>query len=70
MPSKSWAQHRLMTAVEHDPAFAKKVGIPVSVGKDFAKDDNRAGITEHPDSKATTRAKLHGDHVRNSSRNT
>jgi hypothetical protein len=39
MPSKSPAQHRLMEAVAHSPAFAKKVGISQSVGKDFAKAD-------------------------------
>jgi hypothetical protein len=39
MPSKSKKQHNLMTAVAHNPAFAKKVGIPVSVGKDFSAAD-------------------------------
>lgn len=39
MPSKSPSQHRLMEAVAHNPGFAKKVGIPQSVGKDFAKAD-------------------------------
>ena len=39
MPSTSKAQARLMAAVAHNPAFAKKVGIPVSVGKDFNKAD-------------------------------
>jgi hypothetical protein len=39
MPSKSKAQHKLMTAVAHNKAFAKKVGIPQSVGKDFAEAD-------------------------------
>ena len=39
MPSKSKAQHNLMMAVAHSPAFAKKVGIPTSVGKEFAKAD-------------------------------
>jgi hypothetical protein len=39
MPSKSSAQHRLMEAVAHDPKFAKKVGIPQSVGQDFAAAD-------------------------------
>jgi len=39
MPSKSPAQHRLMEAVAHSPKFAKKVGIPTSVGKEFAKAD-------------------------------
>tara|TARA_R110000868_G_scaffold114309_8_gene306350 strand:+ start:15656 stop:15943 length:288 start_codon:yes stop_codon:yes gene_type:complete len=39
MPSKSKAQHSLMEAVAHNPVFAKKTGIPQSVGKDFAKAD-------------------------------
>lgn len=39
MPSKSKAQHNLMEAVAHSPAFAKKVGIKQSVGKDFAEAD-------------------------------
>ncbi len=39
MPSKSPAQKRLMQAVAHSPKFAKKVGIPTSVGKEFAKAD-------------------------------
>lgn len=39
MPSKSPAQHRLMEAVSHDPGFAKKAGIPQSVGTDFVKAD-------------------------------
>ena len=39
MPSKSKAQHNLIAAVAHNPAFAKKVGIPQSVGKDFTEAD-------------------------------
>jgi hypothetical protein len=39
MPSKTLSQHRLMEAVAHNPKFAKKVGVPQSVGKDFAKAD-------------------------------
>jgi len=39
MPSKSPAQHKLMEAVAHNPAFAKKVGISQKVGKEFAKAD-------------------------------
>lgn len=39
MPSKSAKQHRMMAAVAHSPEFAKKVGIPVSVGKEFVKAD-------------------------------
>jgi hypothetical protein len=39
MPSKSPAQKRLMQAVAHSPEFAKKVGVPQKVGKEFAKAD-------------------------------
>lgn len=35
VPSPSKSQFRLMAAVEHNPRFAKKVGIPQKVGKDF-----------------------------------
>ena len=42
MPSKSAKQHNLMEAVAHSPKFAKKVGIPQSVGKDFAAADKKA----------------------------
>ena len=35
MPSSSKKQHNFMAAIAHNPAFAKKVGIPQSVGKDF-----------------------------------
>jgi hypothetical protein len=35
MPSVSKKQHNLMAAIAHNPAFAKKVGVPQSVGKDF-----------------------------------
>lgn len=39
MPSKSKAQARFMAAVAHSPEFAKKVGVPMSVGKDFNQAD-------------------------------
>jgi hypothetical protein len=37
-----------MRAVAHDPAFAKRVGIPVSVGKEFAAADKKAGTQRLP----------------------
>jgi hypothetical protein len=37
MPAKSPAQKRLMDAAAHNPAFAKKVGVPVKVAKEFSK---------------------------------
>jgi hypothetical protein len=39
MPSVSKKQHNFMAAIAHNPAFAKKVGIPQSVGKDFNQAD-------------------------------
>jgi len=39
MPSSSAKQHKFMEAVAHNPAFAKKVGVPQSVGKDFSTAD-------------------------------
>jgi len=39
MPSVSKKQAHLMAAVAHNPAFAKKVGIPQSVGQDFNQAD-------------------------------
>jgi len=39
MPSKSAKQHNFMEAVAHNPAFAKKVGVPKSVGEDFSQAD-------------------------------
>lgn len=35
MPSKSPAQARLMAAAAHNPKFAKKVGVPPGVAKEF-----------------------------------
>ena len=39
MPSTSKKQHNFMEAVAHNAAFAKKAGVPQSVGKDFAEAD-------------------------------
>lgn len=39
MPSVSKKQHNLMAAVANNPAFAKRVGIPRSVGEEFMKAD-------------------------------
>jgi len=37
MPPKSKKQERFMQAVANNPKFAKKVGVPQSVGKEFTK---------------------------------
>jgi hypothetical protein len=39
MPSTSKKQHNFMAAVANNPAFAKEVGVPQSVGKDFSNAD-------------------------------
>ena len=39
MPSTSKKQHNFMEAVAHNPSFAKKAGVPQSVGKDFSETD-------------------------------
>lgn len=56
MPSVSKKQHKLMAAVAHNPAFAKKVGIPQSVGQEFNKADKgktfkKGGTMKHSDIK-------------------
>ena len=37
MPAVSKKQKTFMDAVAHNPAFAKKVGVPKAVGKDFSE---------------------------------
>lgn len=44
MPSKTKKQARLMAAAAHDPAFAKRVGVPQKVAKEFNQEDARTGI--------------------------
>jgi hypothetical protein len=39
MPSSSKKQHNFMAAVANNPEFAKKVGVPQSVGKEFSNAD-------------------------------
>ena len=39
MPSTSKKQHNFMAAIANNPAFAKKAGVPQSVGKDFTTAD-------------------------------
>ena len=39
MPSTSSKQHNFMAAIAKNPAFAKKAGVPQSVGADFLKAD-------------------------------
>ena len=65
MPSSSKKQHNLMMAVAHSPKFAKKVGIPQSVGQDFAEADKgkkfrKGGSTNPMESKIANPRVHHG----------
>ena len=56
MPSVSKKQRNFLNAVAHSPAFAKKVGVPQSVGKDFSSADkgrkfSKGGDMKHEDVK-------------------
>jgi hypothetical protein len=51
MPSKSKAQHNFMAAVAHSPAFAKKAGVPQSVGKEFNQADKGRKFSKGGDMK-------------------
>jgi hypothetical protein len=44
MPSKTKKQARTMAAAAHNPKFAKKVGIPSKVAKEFNSADAGTGI--------------------------
>jgi hypothetical protein len=37
MPAKSPKQKRFMDAAAHSPAFAKKVGVPTKVAKEYSQ---------------------------------
>ena len=53
MPSTSKKQHNFMAAVANNPEFAKKAGVPQSVGKDFTAADKgikfKGGTRIRPD---------------------
>ena len=53
MPSTSKKQHNFMNAVAHSPSFAKKVGVPQSVGKDFSNADKSRKFKEGGDTMAS-----------------
>ena len=65
MPSTSKKQHNFMAAIAKNPAFAKKVGIKQSVGKDFLTADKgkkfRSGGIMEKESKAEMRKEMAED---------
>jgi len=63
MPSTSKKQHNFMAAVANNPKFAKKVGVPQSVGKDFTTADkdrkfSKGGSTMATKNNGITKAKM------------
>jgi hypothetical protein len=53
VPSVSKKQHNFMAAVAHNPAFAKKAGVPQSVGKEFSNADKNRKFSKGGDIMAT-----------------
>ena len=65
MPSKSKKQHNFMAAIAHSKEFAKKAGVPMSVGKDFVEADKgkkfrKGGSTNPMESKIANPRVHHG----------
>ena len=46
-----------MAAAAHDPKFAKRVGVPVSVAKEFNQADAKTGILRKNKGKPKSKAK-------------
>jgi hypothetical protein len=53
MPSTSKKQHNFMAAIANSPSFAKKVGVPQSVGKDFTTADKGRKFSKGGDTMAS-----------------
>jgi hypothetical protein len=56
MPSTSKKQHNFMAAVANNPSFAKKVGVPQSVGKEFNQADKSRKFSKGGDTMAKMNA--------------
>jgi hypothetical protein len=54
VPSVSKKQHNFMAAVANNPSFAKKAGVPQSVGKEFSNADKNRKFKEGGDTMANT----------------
>lgn len=57
MPAKSRKQYRMMAMVAHDPAAAKRLGIPQSVGAEFVEKTPKKKRSAY----AKARARLGGE---------
>ena len=57
MPSVSKKQHNFMAAIANSPSFAKKVGVPQSVGKEFSNADKNRKFSKGGDTMASNMKK-------------
>lgn len=64
MPSTSKKQHNFMAAVAHNPAFAKKAGVPQSVGKDFTAADKGRKFAKGGDTMAESKKAMEVRHAK------
>jgi hypothetical protein len=53
MPSTSKKQHNFMEAIAHNASFAKKAGVPQSVGKEFSTADKGKKFSKGGDTMAS-----------------
>jgi len=60
MPSVSKKQHNFMAAIANSPSFAKKAGVPTSVGKDFVTADKGKKFSKGGDMKSVDMEKNPG----------
>lgn len=65
MPSTSQKQHNFMAAVANNPAFAKKAGVPQSVGEEFTKADKgkKFGTGTRADRQSVNKPKTDHGHM-------
>lgn len=61
MPSETPKQARTMAAAAHNPKFAKKVGIPQKVAKEFNEADKGTGIIKSKNKKKNSKPEYKGD---------
>ena len=52
-----------MEAIAHSPEFAAKAGVPQKVGADFARADDKAGITKTHNGKPVGSPKSRDEHM-------
>lgn len=64
MPSTSKKQHNFMAAVANNPAFAKKAGVPQSVGKDFTAADKGRKFSKGGDTMAESKKAMEMRHAK------